>query len=98
MMKLTIDEQKQRDYFGFSDVFDIASAIFERADGSDFSDDVQDVILQAMDDELIYYCDQWEVLKHYCLPANANLDYALEQFYSDIFDCVEGFDIVDDED
>lgn len=97
MIKLTIDTKKQYEHFGFSEVFDIASNIFERADGMDFSDDVGQVILQAIDDELIYYSNQWEVLKHYCSPSDADFNYTLEQFYCDILDCVESFEIVEDE-
>lgn len=45
-------------------------------------------ILTSLDDELIYYDDQWIVLQEYQSPQEANWNEAIEQFICDLFSIV----------
>lgn len=58
--------------------------ILDRIDNPNDDED----IFQAIDDELIYYDDQWLVLKEYCTPVEANWDYAIEEFIHTVFSVV----------
>lgn len=70
-------------YFDYSFNFkflDIIANILERVD--DFND--TDSIYNAMDEELIYTCDQWTVIEYYCDPQNASFENALDSLYGDL--------------
>ena len=72
------------EYFDYDSDFeflDVVASILGRVD--DFEDDED--IYQAIDDELIYYYDQWRVLEHYCTPQDANWEVAFESLVSDVF-------------
>ncbi len=49
----------------------------------DYND--EEDIMGAIDDELIYDDDQWEVMKHYQRPSEANFNEAIEYLIDDIF-------------
>lgn len=47
-------------------------------------EELTDAIYKALDEGLIYYDDQWTVLKEYCYPTNADWDVAFEEFFNTI--------------
>lgn len=65
--------------FGFGEVEKIAESIIERMEAP-----TEEELWQAMDDTLIYYDDQWEIMKHYQNPEEANFNEAMEEFYNDL--------------
>ena len=69
--------------FGFGEVEKIAELIIERMEAP-----TEEELQQAIDDSLIYYDDQWEIMKHYQLPQDANFDEAMEEFYEDLVEIV----------
>ena len=65
--------------FGFGEIKKIAESIIERMEAP-----TEEELQQAMDDELIYTDDQWEIMKHYQNPEEANFNEAMEEFYNDL--------------
>lgn len=65
--------------FGFGEVEKIAESIIERMEAP-----TEEELLNSINDSLIYYDDQWEIMKHYQLPHEANFDAAMEEFYNDL--------------
>lgn len=63
------------------DFLGVVENILGRID--DFTDD--DEIMSAVDDALIYDDDQWDVMKHYQRPSEANFDEAIEYLIDDIY-------------
>lgn len=69
---------------------DIAADIVDRVNFDNITeDDAYEEVWQAIDDGLIYSEDQWEVMKHYQSPDEANWESAIEEFSSDIASIVE---------
>ena len=66
-------------------VADIAEAIFERVKDYE-EEDTEEALQNAMDDELIYDDDLWEIMKYYQRPNEANFDEAMDEFYNDLLD------------
>lgn len=50
-------------------------------------DDVE--MYDALDIALMYYDDQWSILKEYCTPMEANWEYAIQAFIDDLFTILE---------
>jgi len=85
-MKLNDSNYKQQidEYFNYSlnfDFLDIIADILDRIE--DFNDD--DSIYYAIDEALIYTCDQWTVLEEYCTPMDASWDVAYTNLCDDIY-------------
>lgn len=84
-LKEDIDVVSQAIYDTFqtgSDKFiDIVRDLVDRVDNYEDEED----IMRAIDDGLIYTEDQWEVMKHYQSPSDANFNDAMESLISDIF-------------
>ena len=59
-------------------VVDILSGI------DDFNDQEAIELTLDLDDSLIYYSNQWEVMMHYQSPSEANLDEAILSLYNDV--------------
>lgn len=51
--------------------------------------DDYEAINKAIDDGLIYYADQWNILKHYCTPSNVNFEIAAESFSQDLLTALD---------
>lgn len=51
-------------------------------------DNLYDFIVEWLDSELIYYEDQWELLKEYYTPTDENISYG-DAFYNLVTDCYE---------
>ena len=78
-------------YFNYSFDFEFLDLVAETIDRIDF--DAQDSTLDeeiddALDNALIYYCDQWKIIQHYQTPEEANFLNAMEEFSSDIYSLV----------
>lgn len=65
--------------FGFGEVEKIAEMVIERMEAP-----TEEELWQAIDDSLIYYDDQWEIMKYYQNPEEANFNEAMEEFYNDL--------------
>ena len=52
-------------------------------------DELYEEISYAIDDELIYYKDQWIVLQEWCTPIEANWNEAYNSLYADVLAVVE---------
>jgi len=55
-----------------------------------------DELWQAMDDELIYTCDQWAMIEYYCTPQNADFESAWTEFYNDLMNAIDDGILEDD--
>lgn len=66
-------------------VSDIAKSIFERVQDYE-EEDLEDALQYAMDDELIYDDDLWQIMRYYQRPCEANLSEAIELFFNDLLD------------
>lgn len=89
------------DYSGDFEFLDVVAKIIERTidiyeDQDDDSKDINEAIYDALDTALIYYSDQWKVLKHYLNPQDANWDEAIELFTNDLFELAS--DIIEEDD
>ena len=63
-----------------------AEMIYERAiDGAVNREEVKDNLWASINDSLIYYDDQWELMRYYFTPAEADLDEAFELLYNDLW-------------
>lgn len=52
-------------------------------------DKLYEEINYAINDELIYYKDQWTVLQEFCTPMEANWEIAITSLYDDVNAVVE---------
>lgn len=66
-------------------VAQISKGIFERMEDCT-KDEIEDELQCAMNLELIYDGDLWEIMKYYQRPSEANLSKAIEEFYNDLLD------------
>lgn len=84
---LTSSKYKDKigEYFQYTfdfDFLDVVADIVDRVE--DFSD--SDSYIEAVDDALMYYKDQWTVYQHYAAgPADMTWDEALEAFMDDMY-------------
>ena len=76
--------------FGYGEIAGIAERVLDRYQSNieDGTKDEHDALIQAMDDELIYTADQWEIMKYYCTPQDADLTEAFMQFETDLMQCI----------
>lgn len=72
--------------------FDMAINVAQNA-VNEFNDGnyscIYDAVSDAIDAALIYYDEQWEILKQYCLPEDANLIDAIDMFTNEIYDIIK---------
>lgn len=66
----------------------IAETIIDYVNDIDVEIELIEKIYDAINNVLIYYSDQWNILEHYCSPQDANFDYALECFVQDIYELI----------
>lgn len=76
------------DYTVDFDFLDIVANVIDRIDDIEElgDDDINVEVYSSIDDELIYYADQWRIMRFYQTPGDANLDEAIDQLAED---CVE---------
>lgn len=72
--------------FGMCEVCLTAKSIFERME-----EPTEEELHQAMDDELIYDEDLWEIIKYYQRPCDANFYEAMDEFYNDLLDILQAY-------
>ena len=84
------NDKKIAEVFGFGKLADIASEILDRAGDDDREDvDASEKVIDALNDSLIYYDDQWEVMKAYQNPEEANFQSSLDEFLNDLLSVIE---------
>lgn len=66
----------------------IAEAVVNELNKGTYNN-LTDAIFCEIDSYTMYYDYQWEVLKTYCNPCDADYNYALNCLYSDIYDLIE---------
>ena len=86
---MKINEKKFTEVFGFGKLADIASEILDRAGYDREEADASEKIIDALNDSLIYSDDQWEIMKAYQNPEEANFQNALEYFINDLLSVIE---------
>ena len=87
---MKINEKKFTELFGVGKLADIAGEILDRAGDDDREDtDASEKVIDALNDSLIYYDDQWEVMKAYQNPEEANFQNALDEFLNDLLSVIE---------
>lgn len=75
--------------FNVHDILDLASDLVNRFElDYEPGDDIDETLMHALDDGLIYSADQWEMIMYYCTPQYANYDDAFESFYSDLLEII----------
>ena len=75
---------------GGEEVYGIAENIISRVDTFEDDDEISDLIIDALNDELIYYRDQWDVIEFYSTPEDGRtLSDCCDDFINDILDVVE---------
>lgn len=72
---------KHFDYTFDFDFLDVVADVLDRVD--DFGD--EEDIFGAIDSTIIYYDDQWKIIRFYQTPSEANWENAYDDFQSDIF-------------
>ena len=83
---------------GYSDTTQqIVIDVVESMNNGDY-EDLTDCINDTLDNSLIYYKDQWDVLQDFCTPQDANWDYAMDELYSLIYSAIYEEEIDEDED
>lgn len=50
--------------------------------------DWHDALMEDLDNDLIYYESQWNILKEYCTPQEADWNTAFECYLDDIYSCI----------
>ena len=66
---------------------DIANHIVEYLNNGEY-DDLDTAIMQELDSKLIYYDDQWELMKTYQRPENADYQQAVEMFITELYSII----------
>lgn len=66
---------------------DMAKEILENLNNGEY-DDLDSAIMQELDSKLIYYVDQWDLLKTYQTPQNANYNEAIEMLISELYNII----------
>ena len=76
--------------FGWGHLLEIAYDVFDRME--DVFEDGGNELWSALDNELIYYSQQWEVISSYINPreiGDRHYYEIIEEFYLDLYDCLE---------
>lgn len=72
--------------------FDLLVDIVERAIGNSEdrgAEDLYDAAMQAVDEGMTYYDDQWTIMEYFQSPDEANLDSAFELLTNDVVSVLE---------
>lgn len=72
--------------FGNDVNFNIYDLVEEVLWGVDYDNGFNESeVYYSLDNFYVYYNNQWRVLREYCLPSEASLDVATEEFLNDCF-------------
>lgn len=88
MKKYEFNESKAVELWGYGEVGQFAREIFSRIDEDEF-EDIEEAIINATDDYLIYTVDQWALMEFYQTPREANFEEAFQMFLEDLFKVIE---------
>lgn len=80
-------------------IIDYVESVFERMEGeySD-ADDFNDDLMEAIDCELMYYDDQWALMRAYQTPVEANFTEMVEEFTETCLTYIHAVEYDDEED
>lgn len=100
-MNKTLNNIIKTNAFGLDSLKDLAYEILTALEEEDFININLDNLLQAIEDNVIFTCDEWAILEKYCIPTEASWDIAYGDFKRDmdyIFTeiCYEYIDYLDD--
>lgn len=85
-----VNKEKVLDTFGCGKLADIAYSVFERVEDGTKKEEADEAIMHALDDELIYCADQWEVIAAYSTPSEPmSISEACELFFDDLMICID---------
>ena len=85
-----VKREKVSETFGYGKLSDIAISIFERVPDDTRKEDADEAIAYALDDELIYCSDQWEVIEAYSTPNEPlSISEACDLFLDDLMRCID---------
>ena len=100
MKRFTINMFELEKHFNFySEIAGIAENILMRAtdDVDLLLDDVTDALLCAADEELIYTADQWEIMKYYQNPREADFNRAFDALIEDLIEAINNGVLIENE-
>lgn len=85
MKKYTVKyDYEKNNYFAISTAEEIVDYL-----NSEEYDDLDTAISDEVDRKLIYYDDQWEMMRAYQTPQDANYNMALEMFVEELYSIIE---------
>ena len=85
-----VNKRKVLETFGSWKLADIAFRIFERVEDDTRKEEADEAIASALDDELIYYVDQWEVIAAYSSPEEPlSISESCGLFLGDLMQCID---------
>ena len=85
-----VNKEKVLETFGCGKIADIAYSILERVPDDTKKEEADEAIVSALDDELIYCSDQWEVIAAYSSPEEPmSISEACELFLGDLMQCID---------
>ena len=94
-MKLTVNTSELFNLNMSWDATGIAENVYNRAiSDAENIDEAFEALYDALNDELIYTADQWNIMQEYQTPDEANFNEAYEMFYEDL--CRHFYEIVEE--
>lgn len=77
------------------DYLSLIEAVIERIEDIENlkEDELYDKLIDAVNDEIIYYRDQWTILQENCTPQEANWEFAIDTFISESYEVLEYYRI-----
>ena len=74
----------------------IVENVVESLNNGDYND-IYECINDTIDNSLIYYRNQWDVLEDFCTPAEADYNYAIEELYNLVSSAIYEEEVYDEE-
>lgn len=89
-MTVKINLEKAAEIFGYGEIRVIADNIINRIEDIENEEDLNGALYQSLDDSLIYYSDQWEVIAAYSSPTSpVSISEACIEFFDDMMRIIE---------
>ena len=86
---MRIDAGILSETFRLNDIYELAIKILDRyASNLEDGNDAETALEQAIDDELVWTCHQWTMLREYCTPQEADYDAAYNNFVDDLYSVI----------
>ena len=67
---------------------DIAEKVCDAINGGEY-EELSDAVIGEIDLEMIWTDNQWEILKYYCTPEDADLQYAYECLIDEVYSIID---------